>query len=93
MKNRLAPLERNEKGEVLMTKKNLRLICRKDDLYEIPIHNEKLYLGFKGFSSIDNLDEYINLRALWLNNNGFIKIENLDNQVKLIALYLNNNLI
>ena len=61
-----------------MNKKNLRLICEKDELYDNPDLNEKLYLHYKGFDKIENLDEYINLRALWLNNNGLTKIEGLE---------------
>jgi hypothetical protein len=68
------PLATDERGYTLMTPDNLRLICIKDDLYETPIHNEKLYLNFKGFTRIENLEQYFNLRALWLNNNAFTNI-------------------
>ena len=35
-----------------MNEYNLALLCVKDDLYDIPDLNSKLYLHFKGFRKI-----------------------------------------
>lgn len=50
-------------------------------------------MQYKSFAKIENLDEYINLKALWLNNNALMKIENLGHLVNLVQLFLNNNMI
>ena len=63
-------LEKDEHGYIIMSKKNLKIFCEKEDLYEFPSLNEKIYLNHKSIHKIENLEEYINLRALWFNNNG-----------------------
>lgn len=42
------PLEKDERGFTIMNMKNLRTICERDDLYQFPDLNEKLYLHYKG---------------------------------------------
>ncbi|CAD8054557.1 unnamed protein product [Paramecium primaurelia] len=86
-------LERNENGTVIMNLRNLKIICDRKDLYQIPENNETLYLHYLGFDKIENLEPYKNLIALWLNNNAIGKIENLDELTQLVSLYLNHNLI
>lgn len=86
--------ERDEKNYVVMSKYNLKLICEKEEgLYEVPDLNEKIYLHFKGFTKIQNLDEYINLKSLWLENNCIKKIENLEKLSYLNCIFLQNNVI
>ena len=60
-----------------------------------PVHelNESLYLHFKGFSKIDNLSTFKNLKALYLEGNKISKIENLDSLVNLTSLFLHENTI
>ncbi|CAD8191117.1 unnamed protein product [Paramecium pentaurelia] len=86
-------LERNQNGTVIMNLKNLKIICEREGLYQNPENNDTLYLHFKGFDKIENLEPYFNLVALWLNNNALQKIEGLCQLKKLISLFLNHNLI
>lgn len=76
-----------------MTKELLRKLCKENGLYTTPSLNDKLYLHYKGFNSIKNLEEYTGLKALWLEGNGLTEISGLENQVNLRSLFLHENLI
>jgi len=91
----IAELNDNEKAKNYprMTKQALRDICKKQKLYLTPYLNDQLYLHFKGWWRIENLDEYTGLRCLWLESNGIRRLENLANQSILRCLYIQNNLI
>lgn len=76
-----------------MTPKELKLICRKLNLYSTPFVNDVLYAHYKGFKKIDALQEYTGLKVLYLEGNGFDKIEGLEKCKILRCLYLQENLI
>ena len=67
--------------------------CLENSGYETPELNDKIYLHFKGFKKIENLDKFTGCKAIWFDSNGFSKIENLDPLVELRCLYLSKNLI
>eukprot|EP00993_Chasmostoma_nieuportense_P001517 NODE_2392_length_1189_cov_37.731638_g2278_i0.p1 GENE.NODE_2392_length_1189_cov_37.731638_g2278_i0~~NODE_2392_length_1189_cov_37.731638_g2278_i0.p1 ORF type:complete len:348 (-),score=86.42 NODE_2392_length_1189_cov_37.731638_g2278_i0:91-1134(-) len=69
-------------------------ICKakdRDGMYRTPELNDKLYLHFKGFTTIGGLEHYTAVRVLWLEGNAISKIENLDHQSELRTLYLHQN--
>ena len=75
-----------------MTTKEINSMALEHGGYATPELNDKLYLHFKGYHRIENLEDYKNLKAIWLDSNGFQKIENLDHLEALRCLYLSRNL-
>jgi hypothetical protein len=80
-------------GVPTMNEYELKEIAVKNNGYEFPELNSKLYCHFKGFRKIEGLDEYAGLTSLFLESNAISKIEGLDNQVKLRSLFLHNNMV
>lgn len=64
-----------------MTRSVLRDICTQNKQYRTPHLNDMLYLNFKGFTHIADLEEYTSLKALFLEGNalqslaGFPRLE------------------
>ncbi|XP_026316619.1 reticulocyte-binding protein 2 homolog a [Hyposmocoma kahamanoa] len=76
-----------------MTKAFIKDHCRQHKLYYTPHLNDILYLHFKGFAKIENLEEYTGLKCIFLENNGIQRIEGLDTLSELKCLYLHYNII
>lgn len=73
-----------------MTVKYLETLLRSDmrNYYGDPSLNEILYLHFKGFEKIENLEPFTSLRILHLECNSLSSIQGLDSLVTLRKLYL-----
>jgi len=75
-----------------LTPEFLQLCCRDTDgCYGTAELNDKLYIHYKGFNKIENLEKYTGLKALWLEGNGISSIEGLENQSELRTLFLQEN--
>merc|ERR1712093_515274 len=76
-----------------MTAKAVQAICRETGGYNTMSLNEKLYLHFKGWAKVENLEEFTGARVVWLEGNGLQKIEGLQTCTGLRQIYLQQNCI
>jgi len=53
-----------------MTPEAVKDACLKHNGFETPSLNSSLYLHFKGFPRVENLEPYTEAKALWLESNG-----------------------
>ncbi len=63
--------------EKRITKEWLKKFLRKEFklYYTTPSLNDCLYLHYKGFPKIENLEEFTGLKVIYLEGNGITKIE------------------
>lgn len=64
--------ERDQYGHPILTNRYLRELFRTEwkKYYRTPELNEKLYLHFKGFSKMQNLEQFTQLKCLYFEGNG-----------------------
>lgn len=95
MYSRFDEEESDENGNPIMSRKFMdKLLCTNFKMYYRTHElNDTLYLHFKGFKRIDNLQTFVNLKVLYLESNCIKKIENLGSLKHLTSLYLHQNLI
>jgi dynein assembly factor 1 len=78
--------EIDEKGHPYITEKFVSQLCEYNGYYYPPNLNANLHLHYKGFSKIQNLEAFINVKVLYLENNCISKIENLSHMKQLSCL-------
>ena len=93
--NRFLQKEISEEEQQMMSRKYLDKILCSDfkQYYRTHELNEILYLHYKSFKKIQNLETFTNLKVLYLEGNAISKIEGLDSLVNLTSLYLHENCI
>ena len=93
--NRFMEKKINEEDQQMMSRKYLDKILCSDfkQYYRTHELNEILYLHYKSFKKIQNLETFTNLKVLYLEGNAISKIENLESLVNLTSLYLHENCI
>ena len=88
-----AQMDKDENGKNVITERYLRELCDENGQYATPALNDALYLHYKGFRKLENLESYKNIKAIWLECNGITKIEGLDGLPKLKMVFLQQNTI
>ncbi|KAK1739586.1 putative dynein axonemal assembly factor 1 [Skeletonema marinoi] len=78
-------------GLPVMSREELLKVALENGGYSTPSLNDTLYLHYKGYRRIENLDKYDGLKSLWLHSNGFERIENLSHLKELRCLFLQRN--
>ena len=89
----MSDFEEEEDHGIPITKKAIKESIKKHSGYSTPELNDTLYLHYQSFTRIENLDPYVNLKALWLNNNAISVMTNLSALKNLTCLYLQSNII
>ena len=87
--------EREEDGGLNLTNKYLYKLIASDKrlYYHTPELNEKLYLHYKGFHTIKNLEQFTDLKCLYFEGNGCKKLEGLEKCTKLRCFFVQENAI
>ena len=91
--DRLREQVRDADGLPVMSPAALKLACLEHDGYEGPALNDKLFLHFKGYREVANLEPYVNLKTLFLESNGLRAIDGLAHLTQMRSLYLQQNVI
>ncbi|GET91407.1 hypothetical protein, conserved [Leishmania tarentolae] len=77
-----------------MTKDVIVASCKANGGYAAPCLNDQLFLHCRGFTSIENLDAYTDVKVLWLEQNALSELSGLESQKdNLVSLFVQNNFI
>jgi Leucine-rich repeat (LRR) protein len=87
--------EKEEDGSLALTNKYLWNLIQTDKrlYYRCPELNEKLYLHYKGFHNIKNLEQFTDLKCLYFEGNGCKSLKGLETNTKLRCLFIQENII
>lgn len=87
--------EKDENGQLVLTNKFLREMVKKDPrkYFRTPHLNEKLFLHYKGFGYIRNLEQFTDLKCLYIEGNGLRSLKGLEQNIELKSLYAQENCI
>ncbi|KRX07267.1 hypothetical protein PPERSA_06882 [Pseudocohnilembus persalinus] len=87
--------DHDENGKKKISKKYLKELLKQKprEYYGSPHLNDVLYLHFKGFNIISNLEEFTGLKSLYLEGNAIQKIQGLEALTELKQLCLQQNCI
>ena len=88
-----ARMDKDENGKNMITERYLKELCEENGQYTTPALNDALYLHYKGFRKIENLESFKNIRAIWLECNGILEISGLECLQKLKMVFLQQNAI
>ena len=81
-------MKKDDTGRFIITEDFLKELCEANGQYSTPSLNDTLYLHYKGFEKIENLEKYENLKSIWLECNGINRISGLESLTKLRMVYL-----
>ncbi|KPA84578.1 hypothetical protein ABB37_01112 [Leptomonas pyrrhocoris] len=77
-----------------MTKEVIVASCKANGGYAAPHLNDQLFLHCKGFTAIQNLAPYRDVKVLWLEQNALSELGGLEAQKEaLVSLFVQNNFI
>lgn len=85
--------EKDSEGNPIITLKYLQALCEYNNGYFTPHLNDVLYLNMKGFSKLENLEEYYNCKALYLDGNNLKTISGIGHMTDMVSLYLHDNML
>jgi dynein assembly factor 1 len=82
-------------GSPMMTNRFFWELFKKEwkKYYRTPSLNEKLYLHFKGFSYIRNMEQFTGLKCLYFEGNGCKSMKGLEHCVDMRSLFMQENMI
>lgn len=87
--------ERDVDGSPMLTNRFFWELFKRENkkYYRTPSLNDKLYLHYKGFSYIRNMEQFTDLKCLYFEGNGCKSMKGLEGNTMLRSLFLQENVI
>lgn len=87
--------EKEEDGTPILTNKFLREMIKKEPrkYYRTAYLNDKLYLHYKGFRKIKNLEQFTDLKCLYFEGNGLESLKGLEQNTMIRSLMVQENCV